>query len=163
MQTWSPTSGDARGPSVVFEAVDNALPRTISFFSQCRLYIYEFCPLPDPDVGHSIFVCDVEHTSFILVCTRASTSLFCACFGQCPGFCTICPLNSNIIRVQCICHSWQHTGVVHLPLQADGKVAFEDIPVFGVCRPASGRAVANDPEKKILVFILWLGLVGIIN
>ena len=24
----------------------------------------EFCPLPDPDVGPSIFVCDVEHTSF---------------------------------------------------------------------------------------------------
>ena len=37
-----------------------------------------------------------------------------------PGLCTIC-------------HSWQHTGVVHLSLQADGKVAFEDIPVFGVC------------------------------
>ena len=56
-------------------------------FSHSVDYIYEFCPLPDPDVGHSIFVCDVEHTSFILVC--ASTSLFCACFGQCPGFCTI--------------------------------------------------------------------------
>ena len=25
-------------------------------------YIYDFCPLPDPDVGPSIFVCDVEHT-----------------------------------------------------------------------------------------------------
>ena len=52
----------------------------------------------------------------ILVC--AAASLFCACFGQCPGLCTIC-------------HSWQHTGVVQLSLQADGKVAFEDIPVFG--------------------------------
>ena len=43
-------------------------------------------------------------------------------FGQCPGLCTIC-------------HSWQHTGVVdrlHLSLQADGKVAFEDIPVLAV-------------------------------
>ena len=27
-------------------------------------YIYDFCPLPDPDVGLSIFVCAVEHTSF---------------------------------------------------------------------------------------------------
>ena len=35
-----------------------------------------------------------------------------------------------------LCHSWHHTGVVHLSLQADGKVALEDIPVFGVCRPA---------------------------
>ena len=33
-------------------------------FSHSVDYIYEFCPLPNPDVGHSIFVCDVEHTSF---------------------------------------------------------------------------------------------------
>ena len=26
--------------------------------------LYDFCPLLDPDVGLSIFVCDVEHTSF---------------------------------------------------------------------------------------------------
>ena len=39
--------------------------------------ICDFCPLPDPGVGLSIFVCDVEHTSFHLVC--AAASLFCAC------------------------------------------------------------------------------------
>ena len=33
-------------------------------FSHSVYYIYEFCPLPDPDVDISIFVCDVEHTSF---------------------------------------------------------------------------------------------------
>ena len=116
---WSP-SGDARGPSVVFEAVNMPCPGPFHF-SHSVDYIYEFCPLPDPDVGHSIFVCDVEHTSFHFgLCGRK----FVMClFGQCPGLCTIC-------------HSWQHTGVVHLSLQADGKVAFEDIPVFGVCRPA---------------------------
>ena len=32
--------------------------------------IYDLCPLPDPDVGISIFVCDVEHTS-ILICAAA--------------------------------------------------------------------------------------------
>ena len=71
-----------------------ALPRTISFFSLC--YIYDFCPLPDPDVG-PIFVCDVEHTSFHFgLCSHK----FVLClFGQCPGLCTIC-------------HSCQHTGVV---------------------------------------------------
>ena len=53
----------------------------------------------------------------ILVC--AAASLFCAC----------------LVSVQVSAHSWQHTGVVHLSLQADGKVAFEDIPVFGICRP----------------------------
>ena len=73
------------------------------------------------DVGLSIFVCDVEHTSFHFgMCGRK----FVLCLvGQCPGLCTIC-------------HSCQHTGVVHLSLQADGNVAFEDVPVFGVCRPA---------------------------
>ena len=50
-------------------------------------YIYEFCPLPDPDVGPSIFVCDVEHTSFHFgLCGRK----FVLCLiGQCPGLCTI--------------------------------------------------------------------------
>ena len=118
---WSPT-GDTRGPSVVFEAVDMPCPGPFHF-SYSVDYIYDFCPLPDPDVGLSVFVCDVEHTSFhFCLCGRK----FVLClFGQCPCLCTIC-------------HSWQHTGVVglHLSLQADGKVAFEDIPVFGVCRPA---------------------------
>ena len=50
-----------------------------------------------------------------------------------------------------ICHSWQHTGVVHLSLQADGKVAFEDIPVFGVCRPA-----CHDSSLYIFVLVLFL-------
>ena len=59
---WSP-SGDARGPSVVFEAVDMPCPGPFHF-SHSVDYIYEFCPLPNPDVGPSIFVCDVEHTSF---------------------------------------------------------------------------------------------------
>ena len=72
---WSP-SGDTRGPSVVFEAVNMPCPGPFHF-SHCVDYIYEFCPLPDPDVGPSIFVCDVEHTSFHLVC--AAASLFCDC------------------------------------------------------------------------------------
>ena len=92
---WSP-SGDARGPSVVFEAVNMPCPG-LFHFSHSVDYIYEFCPLPDPDVGPSIFVCDVDHTSFHFgLCGRK----FVLClFGQCPGLCTIC-------------HSWQHTGVV---------------------------------------------------
>ena len=48
----------------------------------------------------------------ILVC--AATHLFCACLVS--------------VQVSAPWHSWQHT-VVHLSL---GKVAFEDIPVFGV-------------------------------
>ena len=59
-------------------------------------------------------------------------------FGQCPGLYTIC-------------HSWQHTGVVHLSLQADGKVAFENIPVFGVCRPA-----CHDSSLYLFVLVLFL-------
>ena len=49
-------------------------------------YIYDFCPLPDPDVGLSICVCDVEHTSFHF-CLRGSKFVLCL-FGQCPGLCT---------------------------------------------------------------------------
>ena len=49
------------------------------------------------------------------------------------------------------CHSWQHTGVVHLSLQADGKVAFEDGPVFGVCRPA-----CHDSSLYLFVLVLFL-------
>ena len=78
---WSP-SGDTRGPSVVFEAVN--IPCSGPFhFSHSVDYIYEFCPLPDPDVGPSICVCDVEHTSFHFgMCGRK----FVLClFGQCPG------------------------------------------------------------------------------
>ena len=82
---WSP-SGDARGPSVIFEAVDMPCPWAFHF-SHSVDYIYEFCPLSDPDVGPSIFVCDVEHTSFHFgLCGRK----FVLClFGQCPGLCTI--------------------------------------------------------------------------
>ena len=68
-------------------------------FSYSVDYIYDFCPLPDPYVGLPIFVCDVVQTSFhVGLCCRK----FVLClFGQCSGLCTIC-------------HSWQHTRVVHL-------------------------------------------------
>ena len=132
---WS-SSGDTRGPSVVFEAGD--MPCRGPFHSYHSVdYIYDFCPLPDPDVGPSIFVCDVEHTSFHFgMCGRK----FVLClFGQYPGLCIIC-------------HSWQHTLVVQLSLQADGKVvAFEDIPVFGVCRPA-----CHDSSLYLFVLVIFL-------
>ena len=111
-------------------------PGPFHFFSHSVDYIYEFCPLPNPDVGPSIFVCDVEHTSFHFGLCGRKFVLF--LFDQCPGLCTIC-------------HSWQHTGVVHLSLQADGKVAFEDIPVFGVCRPA-----CHDSSLYLFVLVIFL-------
>ena len=59
-------------------------------------------------------------------------------FGQYQCICTIC-------------HRWQYTGVVHLSLQADGGVAFEDIPAFGICRPA-----CHDSSLYIFVpFFPW--------
>ena len=78
---WSP-SGYARGPSVVFEAVDMPCPGPFHF-SHSVDYIYELCPL--------------------------------------------------------------------LSLQADGKVAFEDIPVFGVHRPA-----CHDSSLYLFVLVLFL-------
>ena len=82
---WFP-SGDTRCPSVVFEAVDMPCPG--SFHSSYSVhYIYDFCPLSDPDVGISIFISDVEHISFHFgLCGRK----FVLClFGQCPGLCTM--------------------------------------------------------------------------
>ena len=90
---WSPSS-DTRGPSVVFEEVDMSCTGPFHF-SHSVHYIYDFCPLPDPDVGPSIFVCDVEHTSFHFgLCGRKF--VLCLFGHECPGLCTIC-------------HSWQHT------------------------------------------------------
>ena len=67
---------------VVFEAVNMPCPGPFHF-SYSVDYIYDFCPLPDPDVGLSIFICDVEHTAFHFgLCCRK----FVLClFGQCPG------------------------------------------------------------------------------
>ena len=60
-------------------------------FSYSVDYSYDFCPLPDPDVGLSIFVCDVEHTSFhfglcgrkFVLCSNSRVSViirpFCCC------------------------------------------------------------------------------------
>ena len=94
------------------------------------------CLLPDQYVGPSNFVCDVEHTSFHFGLCGRKFVLF--LFGQCPVLCTIW-------------HSWQHTGVVHLSLQADGKVACEDIPVFSICRPA-----CHDSSLYLVVLVIFL-------
>ena len=82
---WSP-SGDARGPSVDFEAVNMPCPGPFHF-SHSVDYIHQFSPLPGPDVGPSLFVCDVEHTSFH--CGLCGRKFVLCLFGQCPGLCTI--------------------------------------------------------------------------
>ena len=57
----------------------------------------------------------VEHSSFHFESVQRQ---FVMCmFGECPGLCTIR-------------HSWMHVGVLHMSLHADGKVAFEEIPVL---------------------------------
>ena len=57
-------------------------------FSHIADYIYDIYALPDPNVGLSILVCDVEHTSFHfgLCCGKFVMSLL----AECPGFCTTC-------------------------------------------------------------------------
>ena len=47
--------------SVVFVVVDVPCPGPLHF---SHIADYHFCPLPDPDVGLSVFVCDVVHTFF---------------------------------------------------------------------------------------------------
>ena len=72
---WSP-SGDTRGPSVVFEAVDMPCPGPFHFCHSVH-YIYDFCPLPDPDVVLLSLYAMLSILLSILVC--AAASLFCAC------------------------------------------------------------------------------------
>ena len=82
--------------------------------------VLEAVDMPFPGPFHFFLTVLIISMTFVLSLTQM---LVLCLFGQCPDLCTIC-------------HSWQHTGVVQLSLQADGKVAFKDIPVFGVCRPA---------------------------
>ena len=44
-----------------------------------------------------------------------------------------------------------------MTLRADGKVAFEDIPVFGICRPA-----CHDSSLYLFVLVLFLEAVGLV-
>ena len=83
-------------------------------------YSYDFCPLPDPDVGLSILVgiCDGEHTSFhVRLCGRK--------FVQVYAPYVIAGSTQESPRRSCTSFSsgrWQG--------------CFEDNPVFGTCRPA---------------------------
>ena len=65
-------------------------------------YIYDLCPLHDPDVGPSTFVCDVEHTSFHFgLCGRK----FVMClFGQWPGLAPYVIAGST--QEFCVCISY---------------------------------------------------------
>ena len=85
---WSPLSSSSCGLQVVTREVHRSSLRRLICPAQDHFtflsvdYIYDFCPLPDPDVSLSIFVCDVEHTSFHFgLCARK----FVLClFGQWP-------------------------------------------------------------------------------
>ena len=100
-------------------------------------YIYDFVlSLTQTLVFLSLYVM-LSIPLSILVCSAAS--LFCDC------------LVSVQVSAPSICHRWQHTGVVHMSLQADGKFAFDDIPVFGVCRPA-----CRDSSLYLLVLVVFL-------
>ena len=62
-------------------------------FSFTANYLYECCPLPDPDVGN-VRVCDVEHTSFHFWSVQ-------------PQVCSVLPLSVSRSLHHCR-HSWQH-------------------------------------------------------
>ena len=128
---WSP-SGDTRGPSVVFEAVDMPCPGPFHF-SHSVHYIYDFCPLPDINVGLLSLYVMFSVLLSILVC--AAASLFCACL-----------VSIQVSAPYVIAGSKQELSV-----QADGKVDFEDIPVFGICRPA-----CHDSSLYLFVLVLFL-------
>ena len=55
--------------------------------SHIAAYIYDLCPVPDPDDGLSNLVCDVEHASFHFG-LRGREFVQCL-FGECPCLCAI--------------------------------------------------------------------------
>ena len=117
------------------------LPRTISFFSHCWLYLWRLSS-PGPRCW-SFYPCK-SCWAYVSFRFRLCGRNFVLCLlDQCPRICIIW-------------HSWQHTWVVHLSLQADGNVTFEDIPVFGVCRPA-----CHDSSLYIFVMVLFLEAVAL--
>ena len=85
-------------------------------------------PCPGPFFFHSV------HMTFVLSLTQmlvllslyAMLSILLSFWSARPQVCSV--LVWSVSGLCTICHSWQHTGAVHLSLQADGKVAFEDIP-----------------------------------
>ena len=69
---WSP-SGDTRGPSVDFEAIDMPCSEPLHF---SHIADYDFCPIFDPDVGLSLLVCDVEQVNLTGFKDRHYTIIF---------------------------------------------------------------------------------------
>ena len=51
-------------------------------FTNIADYVYDFCPLPVPDVSPSVLVCDVEHTSFHFGVLLLKSSLWLAYAAQ---------------------------------------------------------------------------------
>ena len=129
--------GDARGPSVVFEEINMPCPGPFHF-SHSVDYIYEFVlSLSQMLVLLSLYVMFSILLS-ILVC--AAASLFCACL-----------VSVQVSAPYVIAGSTQE---LYTCLQADGKVAFEDISVFGVCHPA-----CHDSSLYLFVLVLFLDAV----
>ena len=83
LSLWSP-SGDTGGPSIVLETGGVPCPVPLHF----PHILYDLCPLPDPGVGPSVLVCDVEHTTFYF--GRYGRQVVLCLFGECPCLCTIC-------------------------------------------------------------------------
>ena len=84
---------DTRSPSVIFEAVDVPCRGPLHFFLTLLIVSMTFCPLPDPDVGLSVLVCDVEHTSFYFG-LRGRKFVMCLS-GESLGLCTIIPSDTQ--------------------------------------------------------------------
>ena len=78
-------------------------------FSHIADYVFDFCPISDPDVGLSVLVSDVEHTSFHFVLCGAS--LLCACSAP------------NVIAAG--------KRVAYTVSSGRGQFCFKEIPVSG--------------------------------
>ena len=129
---WSP-SGDMRDPSVVFELVDVPCTGPLNL-SHIADYIYDLCPLPDPDVD---CLCLYVMLSFSLWSRLPQVYHVHACWVSMSLHHNT---NYDILSAS-----------VHLSLQADGNVSFDDITVFAF----------HDSSLYLFVMIIFLDAVAL--
>ena len=99
----------------------------------CRLFLSYGLQVVTREVHRSALrrlICPAQHHfSFLTVLIISMT--FVLSLTQMLVFLSLYVMLSILLSIlvcavaSTICHSWQHTGVVHLSLQADGNVAFE--------------------------------------
>ena len=96
------------------------------------------CPAPDHLFFLTLLV--MSRTFISALCPRCLSLSLYAMLSILFPLLSVRPQVSSVlarrVSIYLSHNSLQHTGVVHVSLQADDKVTFNEILVFGVCSPA---------------------------